>query len=306
MKSRLAAALFVALALAGSLRAGPTLEQIIADPQLWPAEVTVPAATRGTVLKDGQPAGVMLVGAGKRLTVTGIAADGVTGKLGGTTVKVPVEKTNLLAGGEGPAVAHNPPAAPAVSTAPAATGGGMTTVSLRESAAEQQAALAEVMKAGEAAPLTPMQRQLSSKLVRFEGGKLAGINTDRTLNGVKYYGIYFSASWCGPCRQFTPGFVDAYRELKQKYPQFEVVFVSADRSAGDMAGYMKEDHMPWPALKYELVQGSTLMRYAGPGIPCLVLVDANGKVLSDSFNGDDYLGPQKVLNDTRRILARGL
>lgn len=301
MKS-LQAALFAALALTVTLAAGPTLEQLIADPQLWPAEVVVAGATRGTVIKDGQPAGVMLVGAGKRLTVTGIAADGVTGKLGGTTVKVPVEKTNLLAGGEGPAVAQNQPAAPA---APAPTGSGLPSASLRESAAEQQAALAEVMRTGEAAPPSPMQRQLGSKLVRLENGKVGGIN-DRTLAGVKYYGIYFSASWCGPCRQFTPGLVDAYRELKQKYPHFEVVFVSADRSAGDMTAYMKQDRMPWPALKYELVQGSTLMRYAGPAIPCLVLVDANGKVLSDSFRGDDYLGPQHVLSETRKILARGL
>lgn len=263
---------------AGALMAAPTLDRLAADPQLWPAEVAVTSATRGTVIKDGKPAGMMLVGAGSKIAVTGIAADGVTGKLGGTTVKVAVDRTDLLRRNASAA------AAPAtVETAPAPT----------------PASAAPTM-----AP-TPMQRQLSSKLVRLENGKLASVNTDTALSGVKYYGLYYSASWCGPCRQFTPGFVRTYRELKQKHPEFEVVFVSADRSSGDMANYMKKDAMPWLALKYDLAGNSGLQRYAGPGIPCLVLVDASGKVLADSFRGENYLGPQHVLAETRRILARG-
>lgn len=265
---------FSALALAGVLAASPTIEQLAADPALWPTEVTVIAATRGTVMKGGKPAGMMLVGAGRKLTVTAVAIDGVTGKLGGDTVKVPADKTTLLGG-----VAPEPVAVatPAEASAPVTSG----------------------------AP-SRMQRQLSSKLVRLQGGKLGSVNTDTTLAGVKYYALYYSASWCGPCRQFTPQLVQAYRQLKQKYPQFELVFVSNDRSAGDMAGYMQHDAMPWPALKFDLTQKSELMRYAGPGIPCLVLVDAEGKVLADSFQGDNYLGPGHVLRETQKILAKGI
>jgi nucleoredoxin len=123
------------------------------------------------------------------------------------------------------------------------------------------------------------------------------------LAGVKYYGLYYSASWCGPCRAFTPGFVSAYRELKAAHPEFEVVFVSADHSAGDMLDYMREDRMPWLAVKYEQRE-QKVIEYSGPGIPCLVLVDAKGKVLADTYSGDDYLGPQQVLDKTRRILQQ--
>jgi nucleoredoxin len=148
-----------------------------------------------------------------------------------------------------------------------------------------------------------MQRRLSGKIVRLENGSLKPVDA-ATLGGVKYYGLYYSASWCGPCRQFTPQFVAAYKQLKQQYPEFEVVFISADRSAGAMADYVKADGMPWLALKYDDAQSNgELTRYGGPGIPCLVLVDPAGRVLSDSFEGDNYVGPGKVLNDAQRLLA---
>ena len=288
----------VFLLLAGVLAAAPTLEQLAADPQLWPAEVAVTAATRGTVLKDGKPAGMILIGAGRKLAVTGIAAEGVTGRLGGDTVRVPVDKTNLLAGG-------GAPAAPGVSRptpAPAIPGGPAGAVPpLNESAAEKKAALAEVMASDPTGAPSAMQRLFDGKLVRYAGGRLQKAE----LGGARLVALYFSASWCGPCRRFTPELVRAYRELKQQHPEFEVVFVSADRSAGDMLGYMREDAMPWPAVKFEQRE-QRMMDYAGPGIPCLVLVDANGRVLSDSYVGGDYVGPGKVLLDTRRILAKGI
>jgi nucleoredoxin len=267
----------LALLLPAALAAAPSLAELAADPQLWPQEVTVTGSAKATVIKHGQPAGMMLIGAGKKLTVTGIAADGVTGKLGGATVKVPVEKTNLLAGGSSPDEGV-------------------------EEAREEAPAPAPALPPG-ARPA--MQRRLAGKLVALAGGGLKPV-ADERLDGVKYYALYFSASWCGPCRQFTPGFVRFYREMKAKHPEFEVVFVSADNSAGDMAGYMKQDGMPWLAVKYDQVPRSPeIQRYSGPGIPCLVLVDANGRVLSDSYDGDNYVGPGKVLQDTQRILKRG-
>jgi nucleoredoxin len=269
------ALLLLVAALALPLRA-VTLAEAVADPQLWPAEVTITAMTKATTIKSGQPAGVMLVGVGKKLTVTALAADSVTGKVGGVTVKVAVDQTDLLQ-------RLDPAATPT---------------------AEAVAPMAEPAAESEAAP-SAMQRRLAGKLVHLAGGALQPLPAGR-LNGVKYYGLYYSASWCGPCKQFTPGLAAAYRRLKQKHPEFELVFLSADHSAGDMRAYMQADRMPWPALKYDLVaQSPELMRYGGPGIPCLVLVDATGRVLSDSFAGNNYLGPQKVLADTERILQRG-
>lgn len=261
---------------------GVTLEELAADSKLWPAEVTISTATKVTQIRNGQPAGAMLVGAGKKITVTGIGPEGVTGKLGGNTVRVPAEKTDLLQRLD-PAVAAAAPA----EAAPAAP--------------ETEAPAAEAQPSAPSA----MHRRLSGKLVQMTGGKLQPV-PDARLQGVKYFGLYYSASWCGPCREFTPAFINTYRQIKKKYPQFEVVFISNDRSADDMRAYMKDDGMPWTALRFELnARNPELLRYAGNGIPCLVLVDAAGRVLSDSFDGDNYLGPGHVLQDTIRILEKG-
>lgn len=147
-----------------------------------------------------------------------------------------------------------------------------------------------------------IQAAVKGDLVMSEGKKLKPYD-DAQLAPVKYYGIYYSASWCGPCRAFTPDLVSWYKKTKRKYPQFELIFVSSDRSEEDMAAYMKEDKMDWPALDYSKKASTPeLTKYGGPGIPCLVLVDASGKVISNSYEGSNYVGPRKVLADIDKTL----
>jgi nucleoredoxin len=125
------------------------------------------------------------------------------------------------------------------------------------------------------------------------------------LKDAKYIAIYYSASWCGPCRAFTPDLVKWYKRNKAKNPHFELVFVSSDRSAADMAAYMKGDDMEWPALAFDKKKDSgsaAVTKYSGRGIPCLVLIDEKGTVLSDSYVDGKYVGPRKVLEDIEKTL----
>ncbi len=70
---------------------------------------------------------------------------------------------------------------------------------------------------------------------------------------------------------------------------------------------MRDMQMPWPGVKYEKIAENVSLRgYAGEGIPCLVLVDAAGTVISDSYAGKNYLGPDKVLADLDTIFAGGV
>ncbi len=147
--------------------------------------------------------------------------------------------------------------------------------------------------------------QLKGKLVALSGN-ITVPASDSAVGDPKYFALYFGAGWCGPCHRFTPDLVSFYKEMKPKHPEFEVVFMSHDTSAPEMQQYMAEMHMPWPALRYDAVKWTTQLNHlCGPGIPCLVLVDSRGQVVSDTFEGAKYLGPQKVLTDLRKLLEQG-
>jgi nucleoredoxin len=141
-------------------------------------------------------------------------------------------------------------------------------------------------------------------MVRLQNGNLVSCY-DEELAPKQIYGLYFSAHWCGPCRKFTPQLVAYYNQIAHDHPEFEIIFVSADKSADGMATYMRDSSMPWPAIEYnKLATVPTLQKYAGKGIPDLVIVDASGKVLADSYVGGKYVGPVRVLDDLSAIFAR--
>ena len=47
----------------------------------------------------------------------------------------------------------------------------------------------------------------------------------------KTIGLYFSAHWCPPCKAFTPKLVETFGAVKAAGKQFEMIFISSDRSA---------------------------------------------------------------------------
>jgi nucleoredoxin len=150
-------------------------------------------------------------------------------------------------------------------------------------------------------PVSAFAQKFSSSLIVLDNGAPKDLDI-HTLAGVKYWAFYYSASWCPPCRAFTPTLVDFYRSFKPSHPQLELIFVNHDQNEDDMLNYMKSDAMPWPAVRFEDVQDPDASRYCGSGIPCLVLVDDSGKVLSDSFQGETYLGPEHVIDDIRSMV----
>jgi len=140
-------------------------------------------------------------------------------------------------------------------------------------------------------------------LVTSRNGVL-GPHPDAEFEKKKLIGLYFSAGWCGPCRKFTPSLVEYYNKTVTAHPEFEIVFVSNDKTAAEMEKYMRDMKMPWPALTFDKVAGNqALTKYAGSGIPCLVVVDENGKVISDTNAGTNYRGPAAVLTDLDQLFA---
>jgi nucleoredoxin len=144
---------------------------------------------------------------------------------------------------------------------------------------------------------------IKGDLVRWNNGAVSRFD-DAHLEKKKLFLLYFSAHWCQPCRVFTPGLVNYYNEVAPKHPELELIFVSRDKSPFGMETYMHDTNMPWPAIDFQKVPGKDgINRYAGDGIPDLVLVDSSGKVISDSYQGKKYIGPAKVLSDLEQILS---
>jgi nucleoredoxin len=145
---------------------------------------------------------------------------------------------------------------------------------------------------------------LRGRLAVQKNGALTGL-PDSEAAGKKFYALYFSAGWCPPCHTFTPKLVAFYQAMKPKHAaDFEVIFISDDHSENEQIAYMRELAMPWPALRFWALKSTpNLTRYGGKGIPRLVLVDAAGNVLSDSFVGENYVGPERVMTDLQARLS---
>ncbi|CAH0475876.1 unnamed protein product [Peronospora belbahrii] len=118
--------------------------------------------------------------------------------------------------------------------------------------------------------------QLGAKLQTKEGLQ----DTDQKLAGKKVVGFYFSAHWCPPCRQFTPFLSALYEDMVEEHPEFELIFVSSDRDPKQFTEYYGE--MTFLAIPFD--QRATIQalntKFGVTGIPMLVFVDAEDKVIT--------------------------
>lgn len=147
---------------------------------------------------------------------------------------------------------------------------------------------------------TEFAERVFQELVRLENGRLRRHKPD-AAEAPEYFAFYRSAHWCPPCRKFTPKLVDFYDAQKAKGAPFELVFISRDRSEDGMEGYMEEYGMRWPAFEHG--ENSDIVSSNGGGIPNLIVTDASGNKLLDSYNPDgSYRGPTAVMRELAGML----
>ncbi|XP_053383839.1 uncharacterized protein LOC123535689 [Mercenaria mercenaria] len=121
------------------------------------------------------------------------------------------------------------------------------------------------------------------KLIR-KGGKAFELED---LNDKEHIGLYFSAHWCPPCKGFTPRLAEYYQKYNSKssHGKLEIVFVSSDQNEKEFNTYFAE--MPWIALRFEDrdTKGMLAKKYGISGIPTLVILDKNGKLITNNGRG---------------------
>jgi len=142
---------------------------------------------------------------------------------------------------------------------------------------------AELVRVGGAAPS-------SSPLLGFDA-----------LKG-KVLLLYFSASWCPPCRRFTPMLKSFYEEVAKKSP-LEVVWVSSDDSQKEWNEYGSK-MAPYLAVPFSNValrtklkqelgvcagkeQGTVGVKERKRGIPTLAVIKPDGTLLT--LEGDEQV-----------------
>lgn len=103
----------------------------------------------------------------------------------------------------------------------------------------------------------------------------------------KIIGLYFSASWCPPCRKFTPILSTFYEDMIEYYDDIEIIYISSDKTNNEFNEYWEE--MTFSALPYidrEKKEELTKL-YEVKQIPVLVFINNNGEIITK--NGKEII-----------------
>ncbi|HDS1213686.1 TPA: redoxin domain-containing protein [Stenotrophomonas maltophilia] len=122
----------------------------------------------------------------------------------------------------------------------------------------------------------------------------------------KLVALYFGADWCAPCHAFVPTLRSVRDMLREAGADTEVVYISLDESEAALRRYMHAQDMPWPVLDpRRAARMPALQALAGLAPPNLVLINADGTVLANGWQGRRYEGLQAVLKEwTKRACAQ--
>ena len=143
-------------------------------------------------------------------------------------------------------------------------------------------------------------------------GKLVSVDKDsfkrHSLDpekAIDHFLFYYSANWSPNCRKFTPELIKFYTKAKKEGANFEVIFVSRDDTAKEMLGYMMEQKMPWPAIRFEDLETLNFLKeVSGRGVPCLAVLDSRGLILAHSYQGSKkYLGPDPPFQEFKKLIG---
>ena len=97
----------------------------------------------------------------------------------------------------------------------------------------------------------------------------------------KILGLYFSASWCPPCQEFTSQLIKIYLQNQKKY-NFEIVLIPfRETNKINFERYFQK--MPWLSISPENHTKITnlINKYKCTRIPTLIFINNQGKIIRD-------------------------
>ena len=155
-----------------------------------------------------------------------------------------------------------------------------------------ECSLTEALKTNAVMMLEGAQKRAMGAELNLYGRTIDDEEFDwQALRG-KYVLVKFTATWCGPCKGEIPGMLTAYEKYKDK--DFEIVSVYIWQHEADPVATVRhtveEEELNWMIVSEELTDKANLPKqgdmYAIQGVPTMLLIDKEGKVISTSARGE--------------------
>ena len=102
--------------------------------------------------------------------------------------------------------------------------------------------------------------------------------------------VDFWATWCGPCRAEFPNVIANYEKYHDK--GFDVIGINLDDEKSTVEAFLQKEKLPWKTLFSDQAgeagfNNPLARRYGISGIPTVILVDREGKVVSLNARGPE-------------------